>query len=260
MNTLKSKLIKLIMTGLLVLTAFAFISCGGNQAPEDNSENNSENNSEDDVETVSGTESIGKTQAQAEAEIEALGDYEICSKYKAVDDDEVSETTWVVGTKGDTIWASTNESGLAYKTVDDTVHCYSSSTEDNITTYTYDYSLPASTDIQSSLNEVKLALANWFYFAYAYDGQLTKVGPATVAGRTCTHYTYSSTSVVPGAYATVKYDIYIDNATGINMKVVWEANSSEGNGYFSFEITSFKTDNAVTAPTLPDPEPASDED
>jgi hypothetical protein len=133
MNTLKSKLIKLLMIGLLVLTAFAFIACGGNQAPEDNSENNSE----DDVETVSGTDSIGKTQAEAEAAIEALGDYEICSKYKTVDDDEVSETTWVVGTKGDTIWASSNESGLAYKTVDDTVYCYSSSTENNNTTYEY---------------------------------------------------------------------------------------------------------------------------
>lgn len=254
MNTLKSKLIKLIMTGLLVLTAFAFISCGENQAPEDNSENNSE----DDVETVNGTASIGKTQAQAEAAIEALGDYEICSKYKAVDDDEVSETTWVVGTKGDTIWASTNESGLAYKTVGDTVYCYSSSTEDNITTYTYDYSLPASTDIQSSLNEVKLALANWFYFAYAYDGQLTKVGPATVAGRPCTHYTYSNAAVGIGAYAAVKYDIYIDDATGLNLKVKWEAKTSEGNGSFGFEVTSFKTDNDVTAPTLPDPEPEDD--
>ena len=256
MNTLKSKLIKLIMTGLLVLTAFAFIACGGNQAPEDNSENNSE----DDVETVSGTASIGKTQAQADAAIEALGDYEICSKCKTVDDDEVSETTWVVGTKGDTIWASTNESGLAYKTVDDTVYCYSLSTEDNITTYTYDCSLPASTDIQSSLNAVKLAMTNWFYFAYAYDGQLTKVGPATVAGRPCTHYTYSDTAVVPGAYAAVKYDIYIDNATGLNLKVKWEAKTSSGNGSFGFEVTSFKTGDDVTAPTLKDPEPASDED
>ena len=256
MNTLKSKLIKLIMTGLLVLTAFAFIACGGNQAPEDNSENNSE----DDVETVSGTASIGKTQALAEAAIEALGDYEICSKYKTVDDDEVSETTWVVGTKGDTIWASLNGSGSAFKTVGDTVYCYTSSTEDGTTTYEYNNSLPATTDIQASLNAYKSSMATWFYFAYAYDGQLTKVGPETVAGRPCTHYTYSDTAVVPGAYATVKYDIYIDNATGLNLNVIWEAKTSTGNGSFGFEVTSFKTGNDVTAPTLKDPEPASDED
>ena len=61
MITLKNKLLKLFMTGMLVLTSFAFLSCGGNGAGGEDI------NSKSDI----------PSSEEVTANLKALGDYDI---------------------------------------------------------------------------------------------------------------------------------------------------------------------------------------
>ena len=113
----------------------------------------------------------------------------------------------------------------------------------------------------------KTLATSWFYWGNTYDGQLKKGKDTTIAGRKCYTYDYSANAELQ-AYAallggdasvSVKYEIAVDKELGITMKVAVSGSSSEGSGSFNYEVTEFKTGNAVEVPNLPAAQPANND-
>ena len=231
MNTLKSKLIKLIMTGLLVLTAFAFIACGGNGGG-------------DDDDSGSGSGEI-LTAEESAAKLKAKGDYDIVVDVVSIGDEAMSME---MGKKGNTYWfVIMNGIGYAYKLNDDNCDFYLGTKSDS-STMTWMYMGSESSDAVDD---------NWQYFdsSLFYAGELPadlkKSGSAKIAGRPCTKYTWSESASAGGNSASAQETIYIDNETGICMKLEASDTVNGVSESGSFEVTKFLTGNAVVAPTLP---------
>lgn len=250
MSTLKNKLLKLIMTGMLVFAAFAFVSCGGNEAGGgDDSGGEESGGNPGGGGSVSGTGEI-LTEEQASAKLKLIGDYEIIA--------EVDSGEFEVGRKGNTYWSIHDGYGQAFVIDGELIHSYDAY-EDTDGTIKWEYGASASyveDDLDSDIENLQSGFSTWLFFASNTTG-LTKAGSETIAGRPCTRYTHSQSASYGGQYASVSENLYIDNATGITMK--WEiSGSSNGeSASVSYTVKSFKTGNAVVAPNLPAP-PAMD--
>lgn len=86
-----------------------------------------------------------------------------------------------------------------------------------------------------------------------FTGQpLNTAGTVTIAGRTCTKYTYSDSTYGFGNFASVYFEFCKDNATGVTMKLTAKANANDDSAAYYIEVTDFKTGNSVTVPTLND--------
>lgn len=242
MTTFKNKLLKLIMTGMLVLAAFAFISCGGD-APEDNG-------GSDDG---SGTGEI-LTAEQSAAELKKLGAYDIVVEvstggYGFGDDEPV---TYEMAKKGNTYWFCTDFMNVAYKLDGDNCHMYMGMpNESGAMEWMYMTSEPAST-MEDTLEQMNTSFDGSLFYAGDLVADFENAGSAKVAGRNCTKYTWSDSAAAGGQSASGQETIYIDNQTGICMKL--EASSTQNGtvtNTVSFEVKKFLTGNKVTAPNLP---------
>ena len=244
MTTFKNKLLKLIMTGMLVLAAFAFISCGGD-APEDN----------DDSDGGSGT-GTGEilTAEQSAAELKKLDAYDIVVEvstggYGFGDDEPI---TMEMAKKGKTYWTIAYGYGSAYKFNGDSYDMYmGQQTESGAIEWMYIKSEPAST-IEDSLEQMNTAFDGSLFYAGDLVENFVEAGSAKLAGRNCTKYVWSDSASAGGQSASAQETIYIDNQTGICMKL--EASGTK-NGTVtdsvSFEVKKFLTGNSVVAPNLP---------
>ena len=251
MNTLKSKLIKLIMTGLLVLTTFAFVSCGENPDPENGSEPGSE--------TGGGTGSI-MTEEQISGKLANLGAYRIKCKVNSSDwDSEDSTSYYEIGKTQDTYWSLSDGHGFAGVIDGEYIYLYDADPDDNgnaVWEYnmTYNY---REDKIEDDLQSMYNAFGTGYGLFYIYDNKegLTKKTTKTLAGRTCTVYskTESQSDSSLGVSLSQSTDVYVDNQTGITMKVA-ESYTYNGQSFtWGYEVTTFETGNAVQVPTLPAP-------
>lgn len=114
-------------------------------------------------------------------------------------------------------------------------------------------------------------------YASVDDSLFTKGGTATIAGRTCTKYSYNPMALgglgaLGGALgglgaqasaalagASLTYDYYIDNATGFCMKMDIAGESEGEGGSMSWEVTSLQIGNVdlsayINLPTQTPPE------
>ena len=241
MTTFKNKLLKLIMTGMLVLAAFAFISCGGD-APEDNG-------GSDDG---SGTGEI-LTAEQSASKLKALGAYDIVVEvstggYGLGDDETIS---YEMAKKGNTYWFCTSYMDVAYKLDGDYCHMYMGM--DNGSggkEWMYITSEPAST-MEDSLEQMDAAFDDSLFYAGDLVADFENAGSAIVAGRNCTKYTWSDSASDGVQSVSAKETIYIDNQTGICMKLEESDTVNGVSNSVSFEVKKFLTGNSVVAPNLP---------
>ena len=242
MTTFKNKLLKLIMTGMLVLAAFAFISCGGD-APEDNG-------GSDDG---SGTGEI-LTAEQSAAKLKALDAYDIVVEvstggYGFGDDEPI---TMELAKKGKTYWTIASGYGSAYKFNGDSYDMYMGmQTESGSIEWMWAGPVTDST-IEDSLEQMNTAFDGSLFYAGDLVDNFVEAGSAKVAGRNCTKYVWSDSAAIGGQSASAQETIYIDNQTGICMKL--EASGTQNGtvtNTVSFVVKKFLTGNSVVAPNLP---------
>ncbi|MCR5402033.1 MAG: hypothetical protein K6E78_10635 [Treponema sp.] len=255
MKISKAKSFLLMLMGASLLS---FSACNLDDLVNDAMSDSTEEESDDATE--SGSDSLELSQEESKAKLAALAGkqgIEIKSKHKFNDDDE--EETWIYGEKDNTIWVITGDSGHAYKKEGDRLLNYSANLDDegNLV-YAYNYSLTSDQledqgGVDKLYSDLRDSMNISFYFANAYDGHLTKGDTRTVAGRSCTHYSYSYYATAYGNFATLNYQMDIDKETGITMKAVWKASTNEDSAEFYHEVTSFKTTN-VQVPNLPEEE------
>ena len=233
MTTLKSKLMKLLMLGLLVLTAFAFIACGDKGGDDDDS--------------GSGSGEI-LTAEESAAKLKAIGDYDIVVDVVSIGDQAMSME---MGKKGNTYWFVLMDGlGFAYKLDGNNCYGYLGTTdESNTMTWMY-MGIDSSDAMDDSLQYFDSSL----FYAGELPADLKKSGSAKIAGRPCTKYTWSESASAGGNSASAQETIYIDNETGICMKLEASDTVNGVSESGSFEVKKFVTGNAVVAPTLPPPE------
>ena len=233
MTTLKTKLMKLLMIGLLVLTAFAFIACGDKGGDDDDS--------------GSGSGEI-LTAEESAAKLKAIGDYDIVVDVVSIGDQAMSME---MGKKGNTYWfVIMNGVGYAYKLNDDNCDFYLGTKSDSSTMTWMYFGSESSDAVNDSLQYFDSSL----FYAGELPADLKKSGSAKIAGRPCTKYTWSESASSGGNSASAQETIYIDNETGICMKLEASDTVNGVSESGTFEVTKFLTGNAVVAPTLPPPE------
>ena len=244
MSTLKNKLLKLIMTGMLVFAAFAFVSCGGNGAGGGDDSGGGEPGE------ISGGGGSGSgeilTAEQASTKLKTIGDYVIIA--------EAYSEEFEVGRKGNTYWSINDGDGQAIVIDGELIHSYDTyeDTDGTIKWRFCDSDPYVEEDLDSDIEDLQSGFSTWLFFASNTTG-LTKAGSETIAGRPCTRYTQSESFAYGGQSASVSQNLYIDNATGITMKWEISGSSNEGSASVSYTVKSFKTGSAVTAPVLPAP-------
>ena len=230
MSTFKNKLLKLFMTGMLVLTSFAFLSCGGNGA------GGGDNNSKSDIPSAE----------EVTANLKALGDYDIVVEIAAVNSSEAMSLE--MAKKGNIYWfVIANGIGMAYKLEGNACYYYIGTPDEN-NNITWEYA--AEGDADSIDEQMETSFGASLFYASELPADLVKGGSAVVAGRNCTKYTWSDS----GYGATVSETVYIDNETGLCLKMEASDSYNGESESGSFEVTLFKTGNNVVAPVLPAPQ------
>lgn len=246
MSTFKNKLLKLFMTGMLVLTSFAFLSCGG-KGP-DNGDGDGGNG---DGGSGSGgpAQFTGITAAQ-KAKLDALNGWEITINHKWSEsgEEDPDEQIWIIGEKNNIFWYDIDDDKMALKTQGESVYVYD---WDEVNSE-YAASFEGQPMTQGYYDSMTMLSYMWLFWKDMYNGvELTNAGSATVCGRTCTKYTWSASEAALGAYAYGSISFWVDNATGITMKLEAGSSSNEGSTSYTHEVTSFKTGDKVTPPALP---------
>ena len=239
---------KLLKIGTAILATFALVACG-------------------ESEGGAGDESLPITREQSEQKMEQLAEtsgYYVKFKYASSSngESEVYEHLYY-GYKDGVVWAGDDESGMAIKEDESSLHYY---------TYhdgAYEFSASISkSEMEGYEQSYKLVYSTWLYWGNQYDGQLKKGKDEKVAGKSCYTYTYDFSALSAyGAYAAalgnaadakVTYKIWIEKEYGITMKVHVEGEADGESGSFDFEVEEFKTGSQVTVPTLPAPVPVED--
>lgn len=241
MITLKNKLLKLIMTGLLVLTTVAFISCGETPADDDNSgENTEETNTENDSgEIITAEESTNK--------LKALGDYDIVAEVVIIDGETISME---LAKKGNIYWFSSYGVSTAYQLSDDTFYSYMGTEDDSGTMTWMQMGSEKSDKLADTLKEMDEKFENSLFCAEGLADGCTKSGSETIAGRKCTKYTWADSASYGDTTVSAEKYVYIDDETGICMKMVASESSNGESSTGSFEVKKFLTGSAVIAPNL----------
>lgn len=96
---------------------------------------------------------------------------------------------------------------------------------------------------QSSLDDKFLISCGIYMAPWATTTGFTKSGSQTIAGRSCDKYIFNA--VAPGV--NISYTYFIDKATGVCLKMTFEASAGSQYGGYEFECIEFKT----TGVTLP---------
>lgn len=230
MSTFKNKLLKLFMAGLLVLTSFAFLSCGGKGAGGE------DNNSKSDIPSAE----------EVTANLKTLGDYDIVVEIDAVDSSEAMSLE--MAKKGNIYWfVIAGGIGIAYKLEGNVCYYYLGSPDAN-KNITWAYVAEDSAD--SIDEQMETSFGASLFYASELPADLVKGGSAVVAGRNCTKYTWRDSA----HGVTVSETVYIDNETGLCLKMEASGSYNGESESGSFEVKSFKTGNNVVAPDLPAPQ------
>lgn len=245
---------KFLSVFVLMIIACLFFGC-------DLITNQIKDNNDDDNGNTAG-EKLEVTQTESEKKVEKLAEngYEITFRYTSEENGETETDTMTVGAKGNTVWYITDNNGAAFVEEENKVHMYDYSEG----VYTFEYTLTNESE-ESYVDAFKASANPWLYWANAYDGSLQKGTDASVVGRSCYTY-YLDLGAMGGIYAglsgvsSYKYKIYVDKELGLTLKVELSATVEGEKASFSYEVTSFKTGNDVTAPTLPEPRPVDGEE
>lgn len=148
---------------------------------------------------------------------------------------------WIIFTDEDE-----NTSGTAIKHENGLYHVYSYSDAG------WEFDMSVTEEQDSYLNGYKSQFETWAFWCYSDSlSGFQKQGSASVAGRSCNKYSISGAGVVGTAYA-FSYDVYIDQATGMTMKVAFTGQAGLESAAVSYEVTRFVTGGAVSVPKLPD--------
>ena len=137
------------------------------------------------------------------------------------------------------------ESGIAYEKANDLTLYYL--LQDGVWEYQYAFIYDASNKQYSMDLTSQFSM---FLQAYEFESGLSKTKQATIAGRSCTVYTYSVSqkgkivSSLTGVDATWSY--YIDNELGICLKFEVSGDDGSTSSTSTFEVTSFKTNAQIT--------------
>ena len=227
---MKSKIVKFLTIAALLCAAFSFIACGGNGA-----------GGGDDA---GGGNSAGgiPSSEQVSAKLKTM-DYDIVVEVAALGESAMSME---MAKKGNTYWFDIGVMAMAYKLEGNSCYYYMKmEDESGNMTWMYVGEDSADTIEQQMENSFKDSL----FYASNLPTDLVKSGSAVVAERTCTKYTWSDS-----AYgATVSETVYIDNETGLCLKLEASDSVNGQSEGASFEVKSFKTGNDVVAPVLPAP-------
>ncbi|MBP5307897.1 MAG: hypothetical protein J6Z34_02055 [Clostridia bacterium] len=201
-----------------------------------------------------GTDSLEISMAESKQKMEELGreeGYEVTLVYGT---EEGTDGEFTFGCKGDVVWAYVGEDGYAVKKEGDNVYTYS--TQDGV----FQFEAQVSEEEAQNYSSVYMNIYNeWLYYGNGFDGMLKKGSDANVAGRPCHTYTFKMGDLgvinnFIGQYVSgvnLEYRINVDVEYGITMKLNVLAEAEGESNSVNFEVTSFKTGNAVTVPTLP---------
>lgn len=253
----KSKITKFLALATLLLATFSFIACGGNGAGggDDSSSGSDSGSSSSSSSSSSGgsnspTEFTGIT-AEQKAKLDALNGWEVTINHKWSDtgEEDPEEQTWIIGEKDDVFWADMEGSKCAVEKVGENVYFYNWDEDEGEFKASSEYG--EATLTAEYYDFLTLSAYMWLFWKDMYDGtDLKNAGSATVCNRPCTKYTWSGSAAALGQWATASITFWVDNATGITMKLEAGSASNEGSESYTHEITEFKTGDAVTPPTL----------
>ena len=169
--------------------------------------------------------------------------FEITFKTSGAEADD-GQDEMTVGYKNFVLWAKESS---AFKKVSSNIEVYEYVASSR--SYEFKYEIPEST---FSMNDELGRLTAAFYIGYEFvtsqpAGYISSEKSVTYNGRAATEYTYS----YRGLEGAANVKLVFDNETGITLNISGSASSADGS-YSSgvFEVTSFKTGNAVTIPTL----------
>ena len=161
------------------------------------------------------------------------------------------DVDYIMGGKGNTYWfVIMNGIGYAYQLDGNICYGYLGTTDEN-DTMTWMYIGSESSD---AVNDSLQYFDSSLFYAGELPADLKKSGSAKIAGRPCTKYTWSESASAGGTSASAQETIYIDNETGICMKLEASDTVNGVSESGTFEVTKFLTGNTVVAPTLPPPE------
>ncbi len=249
MATFKSKLIKVLAMTALVFAAFSFIACGGNGAGGGDDAGGGSGGGGNGGGSGGPAQFEGITAAQKE-KLDALNGWEVTINHKWSESGEADpdEQTWIIGEKNNIFWYDMDDDKMALRKDGQDVYIYD--WDEVNSEYVASYEGQAMTEDYYDLMTYLSYM--WLFWKDMYDGvDLTAAGSGTVCDRACTKYTWRASESVLGAYAYGSITFWVDNATGITMKLEGTAASNEGSSSYVHEVTAFKTGNAVTPPTLP---------
>ena len=244
MSTFKNKLLKLFMTGMLVLTSFAFLSCGGNGAG---------GGSGGGADGSGGETPFTGLTAEQKAKLDSLNGWELTISHKWSDSGEENpdEETWTIGEKNNIFWSEMGYEKLVLKKENGTVIPYR--WDDDTDGYIVDpsYGVEGATLTEDYYDKLTMTSYMWIFWKDMYNGmELTNAGSATICNRACTKYSWTDSAAAFGQWATAHITFWVDNATGITMKLEAGNASNDGSASYVHEVTSFKTGSDVTPPTL----------
>ncbi|MBO4532253.1 MAG: hypothetical protein J5726_00950 [Treponema sp.] len=254
MATFKSKLIKVLAMTAILFAAFSFIACGGNGAGGGDDAGGGSGGGGSGSGNGAGGEGgpaafTGITAAQ-KAKLDALNGWEVTINHKWSEsgEEDPDEQIWTIGEKDNIFWYDMDDDKMALRKDGQDVYVYD--WDEVNSEYVASFEGQAMTedyyDLMTTLS------FTWLFWKDMYDGMdLTAAGSDTVCGRTCTKYTWSASESVLGAYAYGSITFWVDNTTGITMKLEGTAASNEGSSSYVHEVTAFKTGAQVTVPTLP---------
>ena len=221
---------------LPLIAAFSLVGCD-NEEPERGGE-------EQESHEGAHFEATQEEAKQRVAQLEADG-YEISFKYSSSSNDSEEETAiGTVGVKDGYYWYFSDEDSksMFHVTSEHVLTVYDWSAEESIFKLDEEVILP-----EDYYKQAFDGLSTQLYCAFAFDGLegLSKVGSTTFAGRNATEYKYAASEYG----VSVSQKVIIDKATGITLYWGVEGHTIQGeSGAASYEVTSFKTGDAVTVP------------
>ena len=221
---------------LIFVLMFALASCGKDDEDGD-----------DNTVTYDQLE-MSKSESQAKVNELSQTGFEFDSVVKT--GEETSNYTF--GSTADYFWfyegTGEDRHGTAIYHADGMYHMYSYSEGE------WEFSASVS-DAQVNLADSYKTLFNtWAFWCYSDSLQgFQKQGEVSVAGRSCTKYSLNAAGISTVGTYNFSYDVCVDKATGITMKVAFTGQAGLESAAVSYEVTRFITGGAVIAPKLPAP-------
>ena len=254
MATFKSKLIKVLAMTALVFAAFSFTACGPKPGDGSDSGGGSGGGADGSGGGDGGSGiTAGIITAEQQAKLDALNGYEIHINWTERDEDTTQIVERVFGEKDNVFWFIENMDGedslrFAVKKEGNMLYSYSGTD-----TFVQD------DDPIEEGGYVTYETLTLFNKLYLYIGDTISTditfednGIDTICNRPCKKYKHTASASALTQYAEATVKKWIDNGTGITMKLLVEVDSNVEHNLYDTEVVEFKTGNQVTVPTLID--------